>query len=109
MIVLGKAVAKYKALLKEHLSGKKNLYRSRDEREREKEETKVGVGEKESWYKGKQGYTSNLVIPATAKDKLEARMKKAVSIQPEPEGMKVKISQANGGAYLRFYVLQILL
>ena len=50
---MGKAVAKYKALLGEHLSGKKNLYRCRDEREREKEETKVGVGEKESWYKGK--------------------------------------------------------
>ena len=102
MIVLEKAAAKYKALLRAHESGEKNLYRTRGEREKEKDEKKGERGEKESWYKGKQGFTSNLVIPATAGGQLETRMKRAVRGHPEPEGMKVKVAQANGRSISSF-------
>ena len=59
VIVLAKAAAKYKAMLEEHQSGVKNMYRSREDRENEKEDKEGSAGEKESWFKGECSDTSN--------------------------------------------------
>lgn len=96
--VMAKAVKKYNNLLVNHVSGTKNMYRSREEREQEQLEN--GKTDKSNWYKktGGQGITSVHVVPCTPEGSLAKQLQKIVDKLPAPNGTRVKVVEDSGVA-----------
>ena len=74
-----RAITKYKKELIEHNSGRKDIYRNREEREKE-HRIKGGKNTKDSWFRKKKSETTSILrIPytgGTLKNKIETTLKK---------------------------------
>ena len=97
--VMNTAVKKYERDLVDHESGKKNMYRNREEREIEKEQ-KGGEMKKDSWFRKRgsekqQKTTSILRVPYT-EGILKKEIQKVIVTARQPEGTNAAAYEDNG-------------
>ena len=97
--VFNKAVKKFKQELREHQCGRRDLYRSKDEKEREKH-LKGGKATKDSWFKSistKEGekVTSVFTVPYTG-GKLGKSLQAQLDGWKRPKGVRVKVQEGGG-------------
>jgi hypothetical protein len=98
MMIIKRAVERYKKELQEHLEGKKIMYRSREERKKELEE-KEGKSDKGSWFRqgdGREKVTGTLRVPTSRGSKLKEEIEMRVKENKGPEGYNVKVLEDGG-------------
>jgi hypothetical protein len=92
--ILRRVIARYETELSNHVEGKIQLYRSREERIAMKERTKVS-SLKDTWFR-KGGYTSTLTVPATPDGVLAEVVRKNLEKGRQPSGTKTKVLEDGG-------------
>ena len=95
--VMKRAVTKYKQELKDHNSGKKDMYRNREERERDYKE-KGGRATSDSWFRKKKSNkktTSILRVPYTG-GKLKGKIDKTLKKMKSPRGTNTLAQEDSG-------------
>jgi hypothetical protein len=98
-LITTRAVARYQNSLKNHQKGKKNMYRTREER-RLQWEAQGGKATAADWFR-KAGFTSKINIPATTDSKLAEAVQGALDTVPGPIGSRTKVVEMPGGSVKR--------
>ena len=95
-VILEKAVARYQRELVEHMEGKKDLYRSREERLRQLEE-RGGRAERDDWFKGgSRKCTAVLKVPMTTDGELKKTIDQVIQKTRAPTGVNTRTQKAGG-------------
>ena len=92
--VLMKVLKKYLAELSNHLEGKRNLYRTRQERLIMKEANRVNKL-RDTWFR-EGGATSTLTVPSTPGGSLATEVKKNLSKGRQPKGTHTRVIEDGG-------------
>ena len=93
-MITTRAVAKYRNSLKNHSSGTKVMYRTRQEMTRQWEK-EGGKPTKSDWF-CKSGATGVLNIPASKDSRLAEAVQKALDTVPGPAGSKITVQERPG-------------
>jgi hypothetical protein len=107
--IIEKAVKRYNKELKDHLSGKKKMYRTREERELETE-LKGGKSSKSNWFRNKiqkpgaEPITSVFRVPVTKGSKLKSMVEEVMRDFRGPRGVKAKVMEEGGRTTKSFLV-----
>jgi hypothetical protein len=107
--LIEKAVRRYDKELTEHKARRKDLYRSREERERQMME-KGGKNRKDTWFRKKVGrsqkeVTSIFRLPITKGGKLKENVEKKMEDFPGPEGVRAQVVE-NGGRTTKSFLVR---
>ena len=97
--VFRKAIRKFKRELQKHQSGKRDMYRPREQRVKEREES-GGKSTNDSWFKdmkttGGEKVTSVFKVPFTG-GKLEREVQETLKRWDKPEGIRMKVQEGGG-------------
>ena len=97
--VFGKAVKRFKRELRDHQAGRRDLYRTREERIKVREEN-GGKSTSDSWFKeaktkGGKPVTSVFKIPYTG-GRLKESVQEALDDWNRPKGIRVKVQEGGG-------------
>jgi hypothetical protein len=98
--MIAKALRRYKQEIKDHEEGRRDIYRSRQERERQIEE-RGGRDRRDCWFKNKggrskQSVTSIFRVPMTKGGKLKDEIEKKLEKYEAPDGVKAKVMENSG-------------
>jgi hypothetical protein len=106
--IVERAVKRFEGEMKEHQEGRKDIYRSREERERQMAE-RGGRNRKDCWYREEDRKTGKMVTGVFKVKMMKGEgMKKVVERKIDkyegPEGIKVKVVEEGGRTVKSFLV-----
>ena len=89
VMIVTKDIAKYELSLRNHLSGIKPMYRTREERE-QYHLAQGGRSTKSTWFR-KGGFTCTITIPTTPGGKLATMVRESLASCPSPDSTKTRV------------------
>jgi hypothetical protein len=98
IMIIRRAMMRYRKELSDHIEGRKMMYRTREERKKEMIE-KGGKSDKGSWFRnggGSEKITGTIRVPASKDGMLKELIEKKIKQNGGPEGYNVKVIEDGG-------------